>query len=278
MISEASLLPPQTVDAHMHIYAERGHSKDAPFKVPRATVGDYQTIMRKLGIENVVLVQSMLYGNDNSVMLSGLRYLGQRARGIAVVNLNAPEALLDDLGMQGVIGLRAFMLPGGIYQWEDLPHLGQRLAGRGWQMHLQLDGRELPQRMEVISRISCKLIIDHVGKFLTPVSTDHTAFKSLMSLLASGNVWIKLSGLYETSVSGAPGYEDVAMLARTIAEAFPHRVIWGSNWPHPNLQPAPDDGVLIELMRSIVPDSYRQKLLFSANARALFGFGSEGNP
>ncbi|WP_421566980.1 amidohydrolase family protein [Ochrobactrum sp. EDr1-4] len=277
MISQASLLPAASVDAHMHIYAEGAHAKDAPFKVPRATVTDYQLVMGKLGIENVVLVQSMIYGIDNSVMLSGLRSLGDRARGIAVVSLNAPDALLDDLGMQGVIGLRAFMLPGGIYRWRDLPDLGKRLAARGWQMHLQLDGLELPQRMDVISQIPCKLVIDHVGKFHKPVTTGHTAFKALMSLLATGNVWIKLSGLYETSVSGAPDYEDVAVLARTVADAFPHRVIWASNWPHPNLQPAPDDGVLIELLRSIVPDPYRQKLLFSANAQALFGFRAEGN-
>ncbi len=88
-------------------------------------------------------------------------------------------------------------------------------------MHLQLDGRELPQRMDVISRIPCKIVIDHVGKFLKPVGPDHTAFKSLMSLLATGNVWIKLSGIYETSITGAPDYEDVAVLARTVADAFP---------------------------------------------------------
>ncbi|OYR30935.1 amidohydrolase family protein [Brucella pseudogrignonensis] len=278
MISEASLLPAEAVDAHMHIYAEGVHKGDAPFTVPRATVDDYQHVMRKLGIESVVLVQSMLYGTDNSVMLSGLRTLGNSARGIAVVNVKASEALLDDLGSQGIVGLRAFMLHGGIYEWSDLPDLGERLAARGWQMHLQLDGRELPQRMDVISRIPCKIVIDHVGKFLKPVGPDHTAFKSLMSLLATGNVWIKLSGIYETSITGAPDYEDVAVLARTVADAFPHRVIWASNWPHPNLQPAPDDGLLIELSRSIVPDPYRQKLLFSANAQALFGFGAEGNP
>ncbi len=102
MISEASLLPAEAVDAHMHIYAEGVHKGDAPFTVPRATVDDYQHVMRKLGIESVVLVQSMLYGTDNSVMLSGLRTLGNSARGIAVVNVKASEALLDDRDLKGL--------------------------------------------------------------------------------------------------------------------------------------------------------------------------------
>ncbi|MFV0360194.1 amidohydrolase family protein [Tropicimonas sp.] len=265
-------LPVGSVDSHMHLYASGPHREDAPFAVPEGGLAAYRAVMDRLGIDRVVLVQSMLYGADNSVMLAGLDGLGRAARGIAVTPADAPDALWNGLSEQGVVGLRAFMLQGGIYAWDDLPRLAARLADRNWQLHLQLDGRDLAGRAQMLAELPCVLVVDHVGKFLEPVSPDHPAFLALLDLVASGRVWVKLSGLYETSRTGGSDYEDVARLARRLAAEAPHRVVWASNWPHPNLQPAPDDCALVDLARRIVPGAAGQRMLFADNAAELFGF------
>jgi len=265
-------VPAGTVDAHMHLYAPGLHKGSTPFSVAHAELPAYQAVMKHVGIDRVVFVQSMLYGDDNTTMLSGLEALGDRARGIAVTQADATDTLWDQLASQGVIGLRAFMLKGGFLSWDELPRLSARLAERNWQLHLQFNGRELADRAALLSEIQCPLVIDHVGKFLSPVEPEAPAFKALLDLLAAGKTWVKLSGLYETSVTGAPDYEDTARLARIVAKEAPNRVLWASNWPHPNLQPAPDDRTLVDLVRRIVPGEAEQQLLFVQNAAELFGF------
>lgn len=124
----------------------------------------------------------------------------------------------------------------------------------------------------MLAALPCALVIDHVGKFLEPVSPNDRSFKALLGLLDTGKVWTKVSGLYETSRVGPPDYADTARLARLVVQHAPTRVLWASNWPHPNLRPAPDDRALINLVRNVVPDEAAQRLLFVDNASELFGF------
>ena len=266
-------LPTGSCDAHMHLYAPGPHLRDAPFAVPDGNLARYRELMTRLGISRVVLVQSMLYGTDNDVMLGGLAALGlQVARGIAVTRADAPGRLWDDLASSGVCGVRAFMMPGGIFAWEELPRLAARLADRGWQMQLQMDGREIAARETLLSDLPCSLVVDHVGKFIEPVLPNHPAFVALLRLVANGRVWIKLSGLYETSRSGAPDYADIAILARRLAAEAPDRMLWASNWPHPNAKEPVDDTRLVRLAASLTDNDDARWRLFVGNAAKLFGF------
>ncbi|HDS1692433.1 TPA: amidohydrolase family protein [Pseudomonas putida] len=271
-LNEFTPLPPGSIDAHMHFYAPGPHHDNAPFDVPQARPRDYLKLMADLGVDRVLLVQSMLYGADNSVMLSALRELGTRARAIAVTRPDASDACWDDLAAQGVIGLRAFMLANPLFSWGDLPRLAARLDERGWQLHLQLDGCELVDRAAMLASLPCPVVIDHVGKFLSPVTAESPSFIALLRLLETGNIWTKISGLYETSRTGPPAYADTSSLAGIVVRHAPNRVLWASNWPHPNLQPAPSDRELVDLIRDIVPDEAMQRLLFVQNASELFGF------
>jgi len=115
-------------------------------------------------------------------------------------------------------------------------------------------------------------VIDHTAKFLEPVSPDHASFQSLLRILDTGRVWIKLSAPYETSQTGAPGYDDVSLLARTLAEKFPERCLWASNWPHPGRNPAPSNAAMYDLLFSWTSsDAARQKILVD-NPAQLYGF------
>jgi len=262
-------------DAHMHFYAH-GQPDGAPFSVPQATVAGYRAFKQRLGIARTVVVQSMLYGTDNSVMLSALAELGRDvARGIAVTKADATDALWDTLAGQGVVGLRAFMLQESVLRWNELPRLADRLAERDWQLHLQMNGRHLIEHAALLSSLRCVLVIDHVGKFIPPVGLDDEAFRLLADLVAGGRCWVKLSGIYETSVHGGPDYADVISLARQLVRLAPERMIWASNWPHPNLRPAPDDALLVDLFASLAEDDRQRAMIMHQNADRLFGFDIE---
>ena len=117
-----------------------------------------------------------------------------------------------------------------------------------------------------------KVVIDHTGKFLEPVSTDHPAFQSLLAVLERPDRWVKLSAPYETSKTGAPAYDDVAALARALLAAHPDRCLWASNWPHPNRNPVPSDAAMLALLRDWTGTGQLFERVLVHNPAAVYGF------
>jgi D-galactarolactone isomerase len=167
------------------------------------------------------------------------------------------------------------MLPGGPLSWDDLLPIAARIAPLGWHVQLQMDGRLLPEREAMLRAVPCTLLIDHVGKFLKPVTPDHTAFVSLLRLLESGRCWLKLAAAYEVSEAGAPHYEDVGALARAAIQAAPERMIWASNWPHVGVEAAPDDQALLDLLPAWAGEDAICRQILVRNPEHLFGFGHD---
>jgi D-galactarolactone isomerase len=165
------------------------------------------------------------------------------------------------------------MLPGGVLPWEILEDVAARVHDFGWHVQLQLDGRDLPQYEDVLHRLPGALVIDHTGKFLEPVSTDHPGFQTLLRLIDSGRVWIKLSAPYETSKVGAPSYADVGVLARALIAAAPERMVWATNWPHPSVQDnPPDEAVLMGALLEWMGDEETRHRILVDNPATLYGF------
>ncbi|CAG4894160.1 amidohydrolase family protein [Paraburkholderia saeva] len=263
-------------DCHIHVY-EDGYplAPGATFRPAPAPVSAYREVQRALGLTHVVVVQPTGYGFDNRCMLSALEQFGSAARGVAMVPPDSADDQLARLHNAGVRGMRYMMLAGGLSTWSGLEADAARIAPLGWNIDLQLDGRDLPRHESTLMRLPGKLVIDHTGKFLEPVQPDSEAFQSLCRVLDRGHCWVKLSAPYETSRAGAPGYDDVALLARTLAARYPERCLWGTNWPHPNAQPRPVDGVLLDwLTRCAGSESTTRKILID-NPRELYGFRSE---
>jgi D-galactarolactone isomerase len=257
----------------MHFYGAPGRARTpSPFTVPRADVPAYREVMSRLGLSRVVAVQSLLYKTDNSIMLSAVAELGDCARGVAVIDPWARDDALGALADRGVRGVRAFMLFDPIYSWGELEPLSIRIRDFGWHLQIQMNGRDLEEHAARIARLRCPVVIDHTGKFVDPVGIDHPAFVALRRLVAGGNCWVKLSGQYETSKSGAPFYDDVVALGRILAAEAPERMLWGSNWPHPNQQPPPDDVELLNLFSTIVPGEAARRQILVDNPVQLFGF------
>ncbi len=265
--------PPGACDCHLHVYEDRiPVASTAMFKPPHAPLADYLAVQRALGLSRAVLVQPNGYGFDNSLMLEALAVLGERARGIAVVQPDVSDDELAQLAATGIRGVRHHLLPGGHLGWETVEPMARRIAPFGWHVQLQLDGRELPRYADALARLPVPLVIDHNGKFLQPVATDHPGFVALLRLLDGGNAWVKLSAPYETSKSGPPRYEDVGALATALAKSHPERCVWASNWPHPGQQQVPDTAALLDLLDEWAGDDATRERILVANPAKLYGF------
>ena len=268
--------PRGACDCHAHIYEDRfPPAASATFKPPHSPVSAYRELQRALGLERVVLVQPTGYGFDNRCLLDALTQLGDAARGIATVPAQVSDDELQGLHAAGVRGLRYMMLPGGggLLPWDTLATMSARIAPLGWNINLQLDGREMPLHRALIDSLPGKVVIDHTGKFLEPVPVQHAAFKALQSLLDREGRWVKLSAPYETSKLGPPHYDDVAVLARALVASHPQRCLWASNWPHPNRQPRPSDAEMLGLLGEWAPDAGVREAILVHNPAALYGFG-----
>ena len=266
-------IPPGACDTHMHFYDGAASAKPGTPNPGNYTVPMYRELQKRLGLERVIVVQPNAYGEDNTVTLASMKEFGGNAKGVAVVKPGVSDAELDRLTKAGICGLRIMTLHGGTLGFDVMDELMARVHPFGWHANIQLDGRELPTYEAQIRRLPGKFVIDHTGKFLEPVSTDHSAFRSLLNLVDTGRCWVKLSAPYETSKTGAPKYEDVGRLAKALVQRAPERMLWASNWPHPSVRPhVPDDVALLELLLEWAPDGTTRKRLLVDNPAELYRF------
>lgn len=273
----SSPLPTYAVDCHMHAYGDpRLFPTDPQSAFPpvaNGSIGNYLKVRERLGVSRAVVVQPSVYGFNNSCTLAAIEALGGDGRGVAVVPSDVTDIELDRLTRLGIRGVRFFMLPGGALTWESLPELAARVAAFGWHVQLQTDGRYLADHVAVLNALPCRLVIDHNGKFLAPVDVGHPGFRALLGLIEGGNTWVKTSGVYETSLSGAPDYADVSVLARALIAAAPERCLFATNWPHPSKpEGPPDDGLLIDLFAQWCGSRRIMQQIMVDNASELYGF------
>lgn len=264
--------PPGACDTHMHIY-EKAYpmAPTALLAPPDGPLADYRKVQERLGLERTVIVQPTSYGTDNRCTLEAMAKIGENARGVVAVDTSIGDEELVALSEQGVRGIRFHMLPGGALPWEMLDEMAARTAAFGWHVQLQLDGCDLPDRLAQIKDLPGELVIDHVGKFLSPVSVDDTPFKALLQLVEAG-AWVKLSAPYEISRSGPPHFDDVGALAKELVKAAPDHMLWATNWPHPAQDPRPDDAMLMDVLAHWMEDDALTAQILSTNPAALYGF------
>src|SRR5450830_542437 len=258
--------PPGACDCHIHIYdyTRFALAPTATGKPPQALWSDYRREQQALGLSRAVVVQPTGYGFDNRCTLDALEQAQGNARGIVAVAPDISEAQLTALDAAGVCGVRFMLIPhsGSVMRWDMLAPLAAKIAPLGWNINLQIDGRDFAQHEALLKSLPCRLVIDHNGKFLKPVTSDHPGMQSLLRLLDGGRCWIKLSAPYETSESGAPAYEDVGALAKIFAQRYPERALWASNWPHPRRAPQPSNHDLLALLPTWAPSAAtRQRIL-----------------
>ncbi len=268
-------VPVGATDTHMHIYNTDVPSAAGGPPLPgNFREDEYRAVQKQLGLSRVIVVQPNAYQDDNRVTLAAIRTLGPGAKGVGVVKPGVSDADLAWLTECGIIAQRIFQLPWGAVGFDHMLDVMRRVHPFGWHANIQLDSRELPQFEDTIKKLPGKYVIDHVGKYLEPVAPEHEAFKALLRLLDTGRCWVKLSAPYETSKTGAPGYEDVSRLARALVKHAPERMLWASNWPHPSAarDTIPDDADLIDLLLDWAPDDATRKKILVDNPAELYNF------
>jgi D-galactarolactone isomerase len=266
--------PPGTTDTHIHIYDHRYPvAPAAKVTAADALVADYLKVRARLGIERTVVVQASAYGTDNRCTMDAVAAIGPSARAVVIVGPDVSDAELGRLTKLGARGIRFFMLAGAPLPWDALETMAVRVARFGWHLIFQMDGRNLDEREAMLRRLPTKVIIDHTGKFLEPVTTDHPGFRTLMRLIDSGNFWVKLAGPYETSNVGPPNYDDVGVLGKTLAKAAPERMLWATNWPYSGAKTKPENDVLmLDFLLDWIPDEAARKKALVDNPAELYGF------
>ncbi|MCG6876119.1 MAG: amidohydrolase family protein [Betaproteobacteria bacterium] len=266
--------PPGACDTHMHFYDEAVPPAAGTPMPGNYTLPMYRALQKRLGLARVVVVQPNAYRDDNRVTMDAVRALGAAAKAVVVVRTGVTDAELDRLTRAGAVAQRFFNLRNGTVPLTELDEIMARVHPFGWHANIQLDGRDLPQYEGQIKRLPGRFVIDHVGKFLEPVPPDHDAFKSLLRLVDTGRCWVKLSAAYETSKRGAPHYEDVGELAKALVKAAPERMLWASNWPHPQepRDAMPDDADLLDILLEWAPDDAVRRKILADNPAELYGF------
>jgi len=270
---------PGACDSHMHVYEDAYPlAATATFKPPHAPASAYRTVQRELNLARTVVIQPTGYGFDNRCTLGAVAALGPEARAIVVVPPEVGPTELESLHALGARGVRYMMLPGGVLPWSGLESAAAAIAPLGWHIDLQLDGRELPLHEASLARLPCRLVIDHVARFMGAVEPDSEPLRALCRLLDSGRCWIKISAPYESSRSGPPGDDDIAWIARLVARRYPERCLWASNWPHPNQNPAPSNAAMLDWGLGFCADSAAQKQALVDNPAELYGFAPVAAP
>ena len=226
-----------------------------------------------LGIQRGVVVQSAVHGFDNSVSADLIAARPNEYRGVALVPPDVKAEELKKLSKQGFLGARFhFMkhLNSGV-SIEDVIAFGKRLALLGWHLQLHLDATLIGQMAGAIARSPVPIAIDHMARLDASKGLDDPAFQNLLKLMKDNNVWVKLSGSERISRQSAP-WQDAAPFARKLVAEFGDRVLWGTDWPHPNLKEIPDDGVLADLVAQMAPTEAGRKALLVDNPARFYGF------
>ena len=269
--------PPNATDCHHHIYSSR--FKIDPNSVLRpgdASVADYRLLQKRIGTSRNVIVQPSTYGIFNDGLIEALGDCGPSARGVAVVNASVTDDELRRLDAARVRGVRFNLATlGGATTMEMLELVAKRIAPMGWHVQFNMSADMTLAAKDVLNRLPCQIVFDHLAHMLQPAGAAHPAFAVVADLMQKGKAWVKLSGAYQDTKVGPPTYADTIPLAQAYVKAAPERCVWGSDWPHPSEQskPAlPDDAVLFDLLAQWAPDEAIRNRILVDNPAKLYGF------
>jgi 2-pyrone-4,6-dicarboxylate lactonase len=272
-------LPPLSCDSHFHVFgphAKFPYAPNRPFTPTDASKEDLFKLHQLLGIQRGCFVNSMAHGHDNGVLIDLLEAGKGNYRGVVVLDPNTPTAEVERLDEAGVRGIRLhwyFPHGGGPRPREEMEKMIALASDHGWHIANHVGGSGMADYYDFIAAIDAPVVIDHMARIDIDEGLNGKAFTALKRLLDRGNAWVKLSGA-DRITKKPHDYSDAVPFARALAVHAPERIIWGTDWPHPNHKPGnvPNDGDLVDLIAQIAPDAKTRKLMLVDNPTRLFGF------
>jgi 2-pyrone-4,6-dicarboxylate lactonase len=269
-------LPPGSCDAHCHVFGPAAKFPYAPNR--RYTPQDapkeaLAALHAHLGVERAVIVQASCHGGDNRAMLDAIASDPTRYRGVAIVDDAFSEADYDALHRGGVRGVRFNFVKhlGGAPDMDVFGRVIDRIKGRGWHVVLHLDAPSIVPLSETMRALPLPFVVDHMGRVPGKDGVDQPPLRALLDLAKLETCWIKVCGAERISL---PPYAEAVPIARAIVEAAPDRVLWGTDFPHPNPTHEADEADLVDLVPQFAPSAAQQRRLLVDNPARLYGFGA----
>jgi predicted TIM-barrel fold metal-dependent hydrolase len=269
-------LPAGACDAHCHVFGPADkfpYAADRSYTPPDAPFEKIRELHTFLGLDRAVIVQASCHGDDNSAMLDAIARSEGRYLGVAIVNGSESDEQLADMNAGGVRAVRFNFVQhlGGAPDLDVFDKTIERLPELGWHVVLHLDAQDILTYADRINRIKVPFVIDHMGRVQAAKGLDQEPFRALLELMRNPLAWVKVCGSERVSVGKRP-FTDAAPFATKLIETAPERVLWGTDWPHPNIsKDMPNDGELVNLMLDFCPPEHLQKLLVE-NPERLYGF------
>ena len=284
-------IPANACDCHTHIF---GDPKRFPFFAGRvytpetASPEEMLALHRKLHIKRVVIVTPSVYGTDNSASLFGMKARGADARGVAVIDDKTSDGDLDAMGRAGMRGIRLNLATGGVND----PALGRRLFSaavermkkRNWHVQMYTSLAVISGIKDLVLASPVQVVFDHFGGAKASLGLEQPGFAELIELVRAGKAYVKISGAYRASTQ-APDYPDTAPFAKALIAANRDRIVWGTDWPHPNSTTPPgreatdvtplfqiDDGRLLNQLALWAPDAATRRKILVDNPARLYQF------
>ena len=265
--------PPGACDAHCHVFGPASrfpYAPDRAYTPPDAPYEDLVRLHRVLGVERAVIVHASCHGSDMRVTLDAIARSGGAVRGVAVADPGVTDADLAALDAGGIRGVRFNFVKhlGGMPDMAFFDRVLAQVEPLGWHVVLHLDAEDVVELAPRIARIRVPFVIDHMGRVKAKNGLDQAPFRRLLELMRNPLAWVKICGAERVSSAGAP-FRDAVPFARALVEAAPDRVLWGTDWPHPNIAgDMPNDGDLVDLLAEAVGDeALRRRVLVDNPAR-----------
>jgi 2-pyrone-4,6-dicarboxylate lactonase len=278
------VLPAGAVDAHCHVFgpgAEFPYAPERKYTPCDASKHQLFALRDHLGFEKNVIVQATCHGSDNSALVDALRHSNGRARGVATVKRGVSDQALQDMHEAGVRGVR-FNFVKRLVDFtpkDELLEIAQRIQAWGWHVVIYFEAVDLPELWDFFTALPTTVVVDHMGRPNVAQPMDGPEFSLFMKFMREhDNVWSKVSCPERLSISGPKAlhgeqqaYQDVVPFARRVVETFSDRVLWGTDWPHPNLKDhMPDDGLLVDFIAQIAVTPELQRKLLVDNPNRLY--------
>ncbi len=270
--------PPNATDAHCHVFGPADRFPFSPkrtYTPPDAGIDDFEALQDRLGLSRAVFVQASCHGTDNSAMVDALRRGNGRYAGVAMIDESFTTGHIAALHEAGVRGTRFNFVRhlGGAPDLAAFRRVVDRVQPFGWHIVLHFDAHDLSAHAGLLAGLPCPYVIDHMARVPATGGVEQAAFQALLELLRDPRAWVKISGAERLTAGGTPPYDDVVPLARALVTAAPDRVLWGTDWPHPNVRHMPDDGDLVDLLVDLVPDEATRRRVLVTNPERLYDFG-----
>jgi 2-pyrone-4,6-dicarboxylate lactonase len=269
-------VPVGACDSHVHVFESEARYppvKHPHYTLPDGTLQKLEHMTQALSIQRFAIVQPSFYGTDNSCMLDSLDIAGAHARGVAMVEENISDAELHAMHARGVRALRLdLFLRSKLPIAELMAYIERsvrRTQGLGWHVQFYTPGWVVRDLLPFLAHLDATFVIDHMGYMLESDGLTRSDFDRLLTVIAAGRGWVKLSAPYRLAKDG--NFERLKPLAKAVIDAAPDRVIWGSDWPHIP-EGGKDTGELLNLLAEWAPDAAAIRRILVDNPAKLYGF------